>query len=348
MKEIQKPETIGLLMGIYNEAQRIVGCLDYHLPFVDEAMIVIQESDDGTEKIVDEYIVKNNLSEKVKVMHFPKMGCSEATLQDGVNEMKSDWVLYVDADEVFPLSHLKEMHELILTDKHDAFRFERDNFFDVPVFAESVPIVPKVLRIQHPSRDPQVRLTRKSLSVFPRQIHVRARVRRPNGEEFIRTLDNPIVHIKSFEEQWIDNSSYLPQTKIVDAMEVTKREELIDIPRVKNLLFAEIDKQIPFDIKRVFYIFAEQGEERGNHANRQVHELLICLQGSAKVELDNGVRKMNFVLNDPSKGLFIKSMTWVKFGEFEKGTILLCLASKLYNEIDYIREYQQFKKEVNK
>lgn len=333
-------------MGIYNEAARITACLDHHLPYVDEAVIVIQESDDGTEETVEHYIKHHEITIPFTVLHFPKMGCSEATLQDGVDKLTTDWVLYVDADEKFPLEFMKRIHEVVITDKYDGFRFERDNYFNVRCFNEAVPITPKFMVVKHPMRDQQVRLTRKEVSVFPRQVHVRARVRR-DGVEHIYSLDDTIYHLKDIEEQWTDNRQYLPDVRIVEAMEKTKHDQLIDIPFADSgengrLFFAEEIKQIPFDTKRVFWVYASHGAKRGGHANKRVHEVLICLQGSVKVSLNNGQRINEFVLNDPSKGLFIKNKTWVEMSEFKDQTILLCITSETYAERDYLREYNEF------
>lgn len=360
-------QTVGLLMGIYNEAARIAGCLEHHLPYVDEAAIVIQESDDGTEEVVATYLRENSWNlvviepesktyvregwAKIHVLHFPKMGCSEATLQDGVDKLETDWVLYVDADEKFPVDFMKTMYVVLEDKRYDGYRFERDNYFSVRCFNEAVPIEPKVMIIKHPMRDQQVRLTRRSVSVFPRQIHVRARVRDAHGIEHIFSLSETIYHLKDIEEQWTDNRQYLPDVRIVEAMEKTKHDELIQFPAVDSgingsLVFAEIVKQIPFDIKRVFWIKAGGEASRGDHANLKVHEVLVCLQGSVKVLLDNGQRYNEFVLNDPSKGLFIKSKTWIKMTEFAENTILMCLASEPYDEKDYLRDYKAFEETI--
>ena len=242
---MNKPQTVGLLMGVYNEAHRMKECLEYHLPYFDDAVIVIQQSDDGTEEEVKDFFrgweplnlkldieidhlvafeVYQDDSKIVKVLHFPKMGCSEATLQDGVNVMTSDWVLYCDADEKFPVPFLKKMHDIVRDTFYNGYRFERDNWFDVQVFNEAVPIEPKNILVKHPARDQQVRLTRKSMSVFPRQVHVRARVRDESGDEKIKSLDYAMYHLKSLDEQWIDNKAYMDPVKQVERFEQAKKE----------------------------------------------------------------------------------------------------------------------------
>lgn len=350
-----KQQTIGLLMGIYNEAERIKDCLDHHLPYVDEAVIVIQESTDGTERIVAEYVEKHP-NTPITVLHYPVMGCSEATLQFGADALSTDWILYVDADERFPQEFLTKMHEIAETDKYDGFWLERDNYFDVQLFNDSVPIEPKTMQVKHPARDRQFRLTRKSMSWFPPQVHVRCRVRGPKAqgiEERVDTLDYTIYHRKSLDEQWIDNKQYTPAVRLVNAMEMTKRYELIDLPliesvnKVGTLVVAEITKHIPFAVKRAFWIFdVPERAERGHHANRNLNEVLVCLQGSVTVILDDGHTHREFVLNDRTKGLFIKNKLWITLKDFGKDTILLCFADQLYDKNDAIRDYNEFLREV--
>lgn len=237
-------QTVGFLMGIYNEVGRIKECLEYHLPYFDDAVIVIQQSDDGTEQAVADFfqdwervgvdmagfpenmqaIEVYRQGEKIaRVLHFPQMGCSEATLQDGVDTISSTWILYVDADEKFPIPFLKKMHTIVEDDFYNGFRFERNNYFDVQFFNEAVPIEPKSMRIKHPARDQQVRLTRKSVSIFPRQVHVRARCRDETGDEKIKSLDYAMFHLKSLDEQWIDNKAYVEPVKQVERFEEGKR-----------------------------------------------------------------------------------------------------------------------------
>lgn len=216
--------TVGFLAGIYNEGHRVVECLDWHMPYMDEAVIVIQQSEDGTEEIVDKY-VKEHPEYKIKVLHFPKMGCSEKTLQFGANEITSEWIIYIDMDEKFPLNFLKNMKSIVGSEEfYNGFRFKRHNWFDVQVFNDAVPIEPKVIRVRHPARDDQVRLTRRSMTIFPPQIHVRARVRDAEGDEKIKTLDYAMYHLKTLDEQWIDNKSYVEPTEQVKRFEEAKKE----------------------------------------------------------------------------------------------------------------------------
>ena len=129
-------------------------------------------------------------------------------------------------------------------------------------------------------------------------------------------------------------------------MKSAKNSKCIIFPSVREnglLFFLEAGKQIPFTIKRVFYILdMPEGRERGKHANKKTKEVLCCLHGSVKVVLNDGVNKSEYILREPGKGIFIKNMTWVELKEFKKNTVLLCVASKYYDEKDYIYAYDEF------
>lgn len=100
---------------------------------------------------------------------------------------------------------------------------------------------------------------------------------------------------------------------------------------------------IPFQIKRVFYIYdIPGGENRGAHAHRQLHQVLICLSGSLDVYLDDGKTKTTVHLNRPWIGLHVPPMTWASEGNFDTGTVYLVLASATYDEKDYLRDYNEF------
>jgi glycosyltransferase involved in cell wall biosynthesis len=352
---VANKQTVGLLMGIYNEAERIKECLDYHLPYVEEVVIVIQKSDDGTEEVVREYM-KNHDHTPMKILYYPKMGCSEATLQFGADELGTDWILYVDADEKFPKEFLEKMHDIIETNETDGFWLERDNYFTVQIFNDAVPIEPKTITIKHPTRDRQFRLTRKSMSWFPPQIHVRCRVRGPQGngtQERTKQLDYAIYHHKSLNEQWIDNLAYVPAVRLVNAMEKTKHGETIEATLMKSmdkpgsLLFANIRDHIPFPIETVFFVYdVPEGAERGHHANRTINEVIFCIRGSVKITTNDGYRRNEFHLTDPYNGLFVKNMTWTQIKEFSPDAILAVVASGVFTPSEQVRDFDQFIKEL--
>ena len=122
---------------------------------------------------------------------------------------------------------------------------------------------------------------------------------------------------------------------------------LIPLPNVSdprgNLCFMEQNNQIPFDIKRVFYLYGvPEGASRGAHAHRICHQLLIAVSGSFEVVLDDGVSKCTVLLNQPTVGLHVLPSVWASEINFSAGAICLVLASEFYVESDYIRSYADF------
>lgn len=110
-----------------------------------------------------------------------------------------------------------------------------------------------------------------------------------------------------------------------------------------SLISLEENKNIPFDIKRVYYIFDTKiGVRRGFHAHKKLKQLLVCVSGSCKVLLDDGKSKEEILLDNPNKGLLIGLMIWHEMFDFSPDCVLLVLANDYYNEDDYIRDYNQF------
>lgn len=121
---------------------------------------------------------------------------------------------------------------------------------------------------------------------------------------------------------------------------------LIELPYLGDerggLVAIESNKNIPFKIKRIYYIFDTQNKPRGFHAHKNLSQILICLKGECKIKLDNGKESMSVVLNDPKKGLLIESLIWREMHDFSDDCVLLVLASGYYDESDYIRDYDAF------
>lgn len=114
-----------------------------------------------------------------------------------------------------------------------------------------------------------------------------------------------------------------------------------------HLIAFEEDQNVPFEIKRVFYIFGTQnGVARGNHANRNTKFLLISVSGSCKVDVFDGQNKETISLDKPNKGLFMDKMVWKKMYAFSPDCVLLALASEYYDENEYIRNHDDFLKEL--
>jgi hypothetical protein len=115
-----------------------------------------------------------------------------------------------------------------------------------------------------------------------------------------------------------------------------------------QLVAIEGGDSVPFDIKRVFYIYGTQKKvSRGDHSHYNTKQYLIAVNGSCKVTLDNGKTKQTFDLDEPKKGLFQDALIWGTMHDFSDNCVLLVLASEYYNESDYIRDYQFFLKAVN-
>jgi oxalate decarboxylase/phosphoglucose isomerase-like protein (cupin superfamily) len=119
-----------------------------------------------------------------------------------------------------------------------------------------------------------------------------------------------------------------------------------------NLSIVENGKTLPFDVKRVYYIYdVPGGESRGSHAHRDLEQLIIAASGSFRVTLDDSRCKRSFFLNHPYQGLYVKSGIWRDIDDFSSGAVCMVLASEVYQKEDYIREYGEFlkfRKEIEK
>lgn len=113
--------------------------------------------------------------------------------------------------------------------------------------------------------------------------------------------------------------------------------------RKGNLTVVENGKTLPFDIKRVYYLYdIPGGESRGAHAHRNLEQFIIAASGSFKVTLDDGNCKRTFFLNRPYQGLYVKPGMWRDLDDFSSGAICMVLASEVYQKEDYIRDYKEF------
>ena len=124
--------------------------------------------------------------------------------------------------------------------------------------------------------------------------------------------------------------------------------EIIELPKIYdprgNLTVAEQMKNVPFDVKRVYWTYdVPSGESRGGHAHKECRELIIAVRGSFTVTLDNGKGLLkNYHLNHPWQGLLVNTGIWRTLEDFSSGAVCLVLASELYDEEDYIYEYEDF------
>lgn len=110
-----------------------------------------------------------------------------------------------------------------------------------------------------------------------------------------------------------------------------------------NLTFIEGNNHIPFDIKRIYYLYdVPGGSDRGGHAHKELQQLIIAMSGSFDVVLDDGVRKQRYHLNRSYFGLYICPMIWRDIDNFSSGAVCLSLASAPYDEADYYRNYSDY------
>lgn len=114
-----------------------------------------------------------------------------------------------------------------------------------------------------------------------------------------------------------------------------------------QLIAIEEQKDLPFTIKRVYYIYDTlPNVRRGFHAHRNLQQILICVTGSCKIHLDNGSETAEVTLDKPNEGLYIANNMWREMYDFTPGAVLLVLASEYYDEADYIRNYEDFQKMI--
>lgn len=112
-----------------------------------------------------------------------------------------------------------------------------------------------------------------------------------------------------------------------------------------NLTVAEQNRNVPFEIKRVYWTYdVPGGGRRGGHAHKQIYEFLVATSGSFSVTLDNGKRKETFLLNHPWEGLLIYPGVWRTLEDFSSGAVCMVMASDYYDEEDYIRNYKDYRK----
>ncbi len=123
--------------------------------------------------------------------------------------------------------------------------------------------------------------------------------------------------------------------------------KIVNLPKINeprgNLTFVEGGRHVPFDIRRVYYLYdVPGGADRGGHAHKELRQLIISMSGSFDVVLDDGRQKQRYHLNRSYYGLYVCPMIWRELDNFSSGSVCLVLASNLYDESDYYRNYQDF------
>lgn len=124
---------------------------------------------------------------------------------------------------------------------------------------------------------------------------------------------------------------------------------LIDLPKIidprGNLTVAEQLREIPFNVERVYWTYdVPAGESRGGHAHRECEEVIVAVSGSFDVTLDNGKERKTYHLNHPYQGLYVGTGIWRTLDDFSSGAVCLVIASHLFEEEDYIRDYDEYQK----
>lgn len=129
--------------------------------------------------------------------------------------------------------------------------------------------------------------------------------------------------------------------------------KLLELPRINdprgNLTFIESGRHIPFDIKRVYYLYdVPGGADRGGHAHKALHQLIIAMSGSFDIHLDDGYAQKTIHMNRSYNGLYVCPMIWRGLDNFSSGAVCMVLASDYYDEQDYYRDYGIFINDAKK
>jgi dTDP-4-dehydrorhamnose 3,5-epimerase-like enzyme len=135
---------------------------------------------------------------------------------------------------------------------------------------------------------------------------------------------------------------------------IVKNSKLITLQRIDDgidgsISVAENFKQIPFAVKRVYYIYNLMNRDaiRGKHAHKKLEQVLFCISGSCNIGLDDGMNHQDITLDTPNTGVYLGVELWHTMKNFSENCILLVLASDVYHEDDYIRDYNEFKKYID-
>lgn len=124
--------------------------------------------------------------------------------------------------------------------------------------------------------------------------------------------------------------------------------QIVTLPKIEdergNLTFIEGGIHVPFEIHRVYYLYdVPGGAERGGHAHRALHQLIVAVSGSFNVILDDGLRRRSVRLNRSYSGLYLPPMIWREINDFSSASVCLVLASACYDESDYVRDYSSYR-----
>ena len=171
-------------------------------------------------------------------------------------------------------------------------------------------------------------------------------------DDYIRDYEEYLQYRK-VEEFKSSRVQGLEPLKPLESLEPVRKYNVFDCTMVEldrhhsdrkgNLSVVENGQTLPFDVKRVYYLYdVPGGENRGAHAHKELSQLIIAASGSFKVTLDDGKMKRTFFLNRPYQGLYVKPGLWRDLDDFSSGAVCMVLASDVYLKEDYIRDYQEF------
>lgn len=141
----------------------------------------------------------------------------------------------------------------------------------------------------------------------------------------------------------------------MDNQIIVKNSGFIELPKIVDgddgtISIAENLRHIPFEIKRVYYIYNLNNPKaiRGKHAHKQLEQVLFCIAGSCEIGIDDGTTEQTVTLDNPHLGIYLGTELWHTMKNFSPGCILLVLASDFYSENDYLRDYDEFKSYLNR
>ena len=159
------------------------------------------------------------------------------------------------------------------------------------------------------------------------------------GKIYYENRVSRLVYSEVHDDASVKMINELAKNKVMNFKEIVDgRGSLVSLEACKN---------IPFEMKRVYYIYnTKTDESRGFHAHKELQQVLICVSGSCDVLLDNGKEKQTYHLNKPSQGIFVDKMIWREMHNFTEDCVLVVWASRYYEVEDYIRDYEEFLKEV--
>lgn len=174
-------------------------------------------------------------------------------------------------------------------------------------------------------------------------------------DDYIRDYDEFLQYgkVEKFKSSKVQGIDPLKPLKPLEPLEFVRKYNVFDCTMVEldkhhsnrkgNLTVVENGQTLPFDVKRVYYLYdIPGGENRGAHAHKDLSQLIIAASGSFTVTLDDGKCKRSFFLNRPYQGLYVKPGMWRDLDDFSSGAVCMVLASEVYQKEDYIRDYKEF------